>query len=149
MNLTLNGGAVTGALEGWTGRIAVAWSRGTDLEQDAPLNSVDPPSAVLGLRYDARSGRWGTEWMLTAVEAKTRVDDTPVDLYQSDGYATLDWVAHVQLRPGLTLNAGVFNLADARYIEWADVRGRAVGDPLIPYYTRPGRNASLTLHWSF
>ena len=149
LNLTLNGGAVTGALEGWTGRLAVAWSRGTDLEQDAPLNSVDPPSAVLGLRYDARSGRWGTEWMLTAVEAKTRVDDTPVDLYQSDGYATLDWVAHVQLRPGLTLNAGVFNLADARYIEWADVRGRAVGDPLIPYYTRPGRNASPTLHWSF
>jgi hemoglobin/transferrin/lactoferrin receptor protein len=49
----------------------------------------------------------------------------------------------------LRLNAGVFNLADVDYIEWADVRGRVVDDPLVPYYTRPGRNASVTLHWSF
>ncbi len=149
LNVSLQGEALSAALAGWSARLAAAWSRGTDLAQDAPLNSIDPPSAVLGLRYDSRSGRWGSELMLTAVEAQTRVDDTPVDLYQTDGHATLDWVANVQLRPGLTLNAGVFNLADARYIEWADVRGRASGDPLIPYYTRPGRNASLTLHWSF
>jgi len=38
-------------------------------------------------------------------------------------------------------------LTDAEYIEWSDVRGRVVGDPLIPYYTRPGRNVSVTLHW--
>jgi outer membrane receptor protein involved in Fe transport len=50
---------------------------------------------------------------------------------------------------GLRLNAGVFNLTGAEYIEWADVRGRVVGDPLIPYYTRPGRNSSVTLHWRF
>jgi hemoglobin/transferrin/lactoferrin receptor protein len=43
----------------------------------------------------------------------------------------------------------VFNLTGAEYIEWADVRGRTAGDPLIPYYTRPGRNASVTLHWRF
>jgi len=29
------------------------------------------------------------------------------------------------------------------------VRGRVVGDPLIPYYTRPGRNFSITLHWRY
>jgi hypothetical protein len=28
------------------------------------------------------------------------------------------------------------------------VRGRPEGDPLIPYYTRPGRNLSVTLRWS-
>jgi hypothetical protein len=26
--------------------------------------------------------------------------------------------------------------------------GASVADP-VPYYTRPGRNASVTLHWSF
>jgi hypothetical protein len=30
-----------------------------------------------------------------------------------------------------------------------DVRGRAANDPLVPYYTRAGRNASVTLHWVF
>ena len=50
---------------------------------------------------------------------------------------------------GVRIDAGVFNLTNADYIEWADVRGRAVDDPLVPYYTRPGRNASITLHWAF
>ncbi len=149
LSVTLQGGALASQLEGWSGRLAAAWSRGADLEQDEPLNSVDPPSAVLGLRYDAPAGHWGSEVTLTAVEAKTRVDDTPVDLYQTDGYATLDWVANVNLGHGVSLNAGVFNLTDTDYIEWADVRGRAANDPLVPYYTRPGRNASLTLHWAF
>lgn len=145
LSATLRGEALAPALRGWTGRLTAAWSSGADLEQREPLNSVDPPSAVLGLRYDAASGRWGTEWTVTAVEAKSRVDDTPVDLYQPGGYATLDWVANVDLGRGLSLRAGVFNLTGTRYIEWADVRGRAAGDPLIPYYTRPGRNLSLTL----
>jgi hypothetical protein len=29
------------------------------------------------------------------------------------------------------------------------VRGRIATDPLVPYYTRPGRNASVMLHWQF
>lgn len=149
LSLTLRGDALADGLAGWSARLAAAWSRGTDLEQDEPLNSVDPPSAVLGLRYDAQSGRWNSELTLTAVEAKTRVDDTPVDLYQTDGYATLDWIAGVDLGHGLSLNAGVFNLTDTDYIEWTDVRGRAASDPLVPYYTRPGRNASIALHWAF
>ena len=45
------------------------------------------------------------------------------------------------------MNLGLFNLADAEYIEWSDVRGRVAGDTLIPYYTRPGRNLSMTLRW--
>ena len=149
LGVTLHGEELSPALAGWSGRLAAAWSRGTDLEQDAPLASVDPASAVLSVRYDAHSARWGSELTLTAVDAKNQVDDTPVDLYQTDAYATLDWVANVEFGHGLSLNAGVFNLGNARYIEWADVRGRAANDPLVPYYTRPGRNASLTLRWVF
>jgi len=136
-------------LEGWSGRLAASWSRGTDLAQDEPLNSVDPPSAAAGLRFDAPSRRWGSELAVTAVDAKSHVDDTPVDLYQTDGYVTIDWLANVDFGHGLSLNAGVFNLTDREYIEWADVRGRAANDPLVPYYTRPGRNASITLRWVF
>jgi hemoglobin/transferrin/lactoferrin receptor protein len=85
----------------------------------------------------------------TAVAAKTSVDDSRADLYETDGYVTLDLLARYDFCNGVRLNAGVFNLTGAEYIEWADVRGRTVGDPLIPYYTRPGRNASVTLHWGF
>jgi hemoglobin/transferrin/lactoferrin receptor protein len=136
-------------LEGWTARLSAAWARGEDLERDEPLNSVDPASAVLGLGYESPSGRWGGELAAIVAAAKNAVDDSRADLYQPDGYVTLDLLAHYDFGNGLRLNAGLFNLADAEYIEWTDVRGRLATDPLVPYYTRPGRNASVTLHWQF
>ena len=134
---------------GWSGRLSAAWSRGTDLARHEPLNSVGPASAVAGLRFDAASGRWGSELIATGVAAKHRVDRSRADLYGTDGCLTLDWRFNAGLGHGLRLNGGVFNLNDQACIEWEDVRGRAVGDPLLPYYTRPGRNASVSLRWQY
>lgn len=136
-------------LEGWTGRLSIAWARGDDLVNDVPLNSVDPASAVAELAYASSTGRWGSQLVMTAVEAKRDVNDSIVDTYETDGYVTVDLLAQVDLGRGLRLKAGAFNVFDEEYIEWSDVRGRPAGDPLIPYYTRPGRNFSLTLHWSY
>jgi len=136
-------------LRGWTGRLTGSWLRGDDRTRDVPLNSIDPPRLVLGVRYDAPSARWGSELAATAVEAQRNVDRSRADLYRTDGYATLDWLANVSLGPRLRLNVGLFNLTDTAYIEWADVRGRVVGDPLIPYYTRAGFNASASLRYDF
>ena len=113
------------------------------------MNSVDPASGIASLGYDAASGRWGGELVATVVAAKRRVDRSRVDLYRTDSYATLDLLGHVDLGHGLWLDAGLFNLTDRAYIEWADVRGRPVGDPLIPYYTRAGFNASASLRYDF
>ena len=145
----VQGGKLARGLEGWTGRLAASWSRGDDLARDVPLNSVDPASVIAEVGYAPVSARWGAQLVLTAVEARHDVDDTLMDLYETDGYVTLDLLAQVDLGRGLRLNAGLFNLTDVDYIEWADVRGRPVDDPLIPYYTRPGRNVSVTLHWQF
>jgi hemoglobin/transferrin/lactoferrin receptor protein len=142
-------GAGYASLDGWTGRASASWTRGENLATDEPLNSIDPPSLVLGLRYDAPSTRWGSELVVTAVEAQTQVDETLADLYTTDGYATVDLLANWQLNPSLRLNVGLFNLTDEEYIVWSDVRGRTETDPLVPYYTRAGFNASMTLHWRF
>ena len=135
--------------EGWTARLAASWTRGDDLVRDKPLNSIDPPRVVAGLRFDAASQRWGGELVLTAVEAQRDVDSSLADLYRTDGYATVDLLADWRVSPRLRLNVGLFNLTDAAYIEWADVRGRTAGDALVPYYTQPGFNASVTLHYDF
>ncbi len=135
--------------DGWTARLAAAWSRGEDLDRNEPLNSVDPAAAVVGLAYEARSNRWGGEFVMTAVAAKDDIDRSSADLYGTSGYATIDLLVHVDLARDLRLDAGLFNLTDRSYIEWADVRGRPVGDPLIPYYTHPPRNVSATLHWRY
>jgi hemoglobin/transferrin/lactoferrin receptor protein len=135
-------------VDGWRARLSAAYARGDDLERDEPLNSVDPASGVASLGYDAASGRWGGELVTTVVAAKRRVDRSRVDLYRTGSYATLDLLGHIDLGRGLWLDAGLFNLTGREYVEWADVRGRPVGDPLIPYYTHPGRNVSVTLRWS-
>ena len=136
-------------LDGWSGRLAGSWTRGNDLTRDVPLNSIDPPKLVLSMRYDAPSMRWGSELALTAVEAQREVDRSRADLYRTDGYATLDWLANVSLGPRLRLNLGLFNLTNTAYIEWSDVRGRVADDPLVPYYTRAGFNASASLRYDF
>jgi hemoglobin/transferrin/lactoferrin receptor protein len=135
LDLRVDAAALATPLAGWTGRLAASWTKGDDLQRDQPLNSIDPPRAVLAVRYDAPSARWGSELALTAVEAQRRVDRSRADLYRTDGYATLDWLVNCSIGPRLRLNLGLFNLTDTRYIEWSDVRGRAAGDPLIPYYT--------------
>jgi hemoglobin/transferrin/lactoferrin receptor protein len=135
-------------LRGWTARVSAAYARGEDLARDQPLNSVDPASGVLSLRYEAVSGRWGGELVTTAVADKRRVDRSRADLYATRSCAALDLLGQLDLGHGLTLSGGIFNLTDRACIEWADVRGRPDGDPLIPYYTRPGRNLSVTLRWS-
>jgi len=149
LSATAQLGEWSAPLEGWTARVSASWSRGEDLTHNEPLNSVDPPTGVFGLGYEARSGNWGGELITTATYAKDSVDRSRVNLYGTDSYATIDLLAHVEFSRGFWLDAGLFNLADRAYIEWSDVRGRPVGDPLIPYYTRPGRNVSATLHWRY
>ncbi len=149
VSATVRPGEWTQTLAGWTARLSGAWSRGEDLDRNQPINSVDPGSALLSLAYEAASGAWRGELVTTSVAAKREVDRSRVNLYRTDSYVTLDLLGQADLGHGLTLDAGLFNLTGEDYIEWADVRGRPVGDPLIPYYTRPGRSISVTLHWRY
>jgi hemoglobin/transferrin/lactoferrin receptor protein len=149
MDARIDAAALAPSLRGWTGRVAASWVRGDDLTRDEPLNSIDPPQAVLGARYEAASARWAVELILTAVEAQRRVDESAADLYQTDGYATVDLVGQWRVADRVRLDVGLFNVTDAEYIEWSDVRGRAADDVLVPYYTRPGFNASATLRYDF
>lgn len=141
--------AVKARLAGWTARLAASWTRGDDLVRDKPLNSIDPPRLVAGLRYETASQRWNGELVVTAVEAQREVDTSLAELYRTDGYATVDLLAEWRVSSRMRLNVGLFNLTDEAYIEWADVRGRTIDDVLVPYYTQPGFNAAATLHYDF
>ena len=85
----VDGSAGSPRLQGWSGRLAGSWTRGEDLTRDVPLNSIDPPRLVLGMRYDAPSTRWGSELALTAVEAQREMDRSRADLYRTDGLSLI------------------------------------------------------------
>ena len=136
---------------GWSLRGAFAWLRGEDTRRDQPLNTIDPPRATLGLRWESGSGMWGVEGAMVAVKGKrdSRIDHTGGELFAPPGYARFDLYAWAEPRQGVRINAGLLNLADRRYWDWAGVRGVDAGDENIGFYTRAGRSAAvnLSLEW--
>jgi hemoglobin/transferrin/lactoferrin receptor protein len=142
-------GAMRSALDGMSIRASLAWTRGEDDKRNEPLNSIDPAKAVVGVGYEAPTGRWGAELIGTFVDKKRRVDDSLVDLYETDGYGIVDLIGHYRFSDRAELVAGIFNLTDKTYWEWSDVRGLANDDPNVDLYARPGINGSLSFRFSF
>jgi hemoglobin/transferrin/lactoferrin receptor protein len=138
-------GTLAGAFGGFTLHTAMSYARGDDDEADRPLNSIDPPRAVAGIRYDAPDQRWNVELAATAVSDKDRVDDSFGVQFRTPGYTTFDLFGQYRFGTRARVDAGVFNLTDKFYWEWADVRGRLASDPVIARFTAPGRNVAINL----
>lgn len=137
---------------------AFAWAEGRSDDgtgTTVPLISIDPLELVGGIDWRRADGRAGLRLTGTAVMARERSETTglctPACL-PSDQFGILDLTGFLELRPGVVLRAGIFNLTDATYVEWSSIRGladtagnRAVRDA----FTAPGRNASVSLALAF
>ena len=139
------------SLEGLRLNLSGAWQYGQDTDRDEPLNSIDPPKAVLGLEYRPPSERWGVEIISTLVASKdrSRVDNTELELFATPAYPIVDVLGFIDLHDRLQIHWGVMNLLDEAYWEWADVRGVPAVDPNIPLHASPGRHFSLSLDLSW
>ena len=136
----LGGAAVFGG--GISGRFALAYADGEDRAAGAPLSSVDPLTAVLGIGYDAE--RWGGELVCTLVQGKEAADIDPADGRPATaGYGIVDLLAHIELGSRARVHAGLFNLTDKTYVRWADTAG--IGADAMGRFTQPGRNAAITV----
>jgi hemoglobin/transferrin/lactoferrin receptor protein len=134
--------------ERWQIHGGFAYSRGTDTATLAPLDSVDPLTGVLGLRFERPDGRIGVETALTAVAAKTRV--SAADRVTADAYQLLDVFGHYRLSEEVTLRLGVYNLSDETYARWANLQGLAASDSdAVSRVSAPGRNFRAGLQVNF
>lgn len=147
--LAVDLGAWHGPLAGWSARLAAGFTEGEDTVRDRPINSIDPPRGTVGLRYDAPSGAFGAGFDVTVVGAKHGVDQSAGPLYRPGGYALADLRLRLRLGDRVTAHVAILNLGDERYSEWATVRGRAPGDPLLALYREPGRNFAVTVSAAF
>jgi hemoglobin/transferrin/lactoferrin receptor protein len=148
------------ALRGLSVLGSYALAEGRNLGDGKPVSSVNPMRGILGLRYDAPAGNWGAEAMLTLAAPKRERDidfERAGSVFPTAGYGTVDLVAHCRYADRATLNVGIFNLLDKKYIEWEDARGRGadphagLGAPvdIRDRYTRPGRNLGVSLRMEF
>ena len=129
----------------WQARTALAYARGDNLSASTPLDSVDPLTLVAGLRFDAASGRWGGEVLLTAVGKKDRVS-TP-ERVTADGYNVVDLIGHFNFSDSVRLRFGVFNVFDELYARWINISSmNAESTSAIANAHQPGTNVRVSFH---
>ena len=131
--------------ERWQARTALAYAHGNNRSASTPLDSVDPLTLVAGLRFDAASGRWGGELLVTAVGKKNRVS-TPESVTAAS-YTVVDLVGNYDVTESARVRFGVFNLFDERYARWINISGlNAESTSAIENAYQPGTSFRISLH---
>lgn len=149
--------------DSFSSRFAYSYNEGEKKASGDPLQSIIPPSAVLGFRYDAEN--WNTQLNITHSEKKKTEDATsttptylePVPLYFSESFTVVDLMTTVDVTSNLQLRAGVYNLFDEEYMLWQRIRsvqnnGATFGGTTatgIQRYTEPGRHVKLSVSYRF
>ncbi|TCO78464.1 TonB-dependent hemoglobin/transferrin/lactoferrin family receptor [Chromatocurvus halotolerans] len=134
-------GALSPALAAFSLEGAAAYASGESSE-NIPINTVDPLSTVLGLRWAPTQSAWSSEliWSWSADKDSSDIDG---DRFATDSFHLLDLLVHADLSDRISIDLGVFNLLDERYIRWADTAGIGEDNPMR--FSRPGRNVSINL----
>lgn len=151
---------------GVNARLAVAYANGDIISPDGtptPLDTIDPFNMVAGIGYRDPDGRFGAELIATHHARKSSADASGASCgdqcARPNAFLVMDITAFIEITDALKLRAGLFNISNETYAYWSDVRGLAqVTDPntgnlMRPSnydaFTRPGRNASVSLSFRF
>jgi len=126
---------------------AFAYAYGINNDLDRPIDSVDPFTAVGGLRY--RNGGWIGEGRVRYYASKNRVS-TPA-IFTVPEHTVVDALLSYEVFPQFTISGGIFNVFDLAYYDPQAVAGvtafptgaGAIGAVPIELYRAPGRTFAL------
>lgn len=132
--------------EGFSLLASLAFAQGDDTTDNQPLTTIDPFSAVAGLRYQAPENRWRVELMGTFV-GRARVPDDNTN-FVPNAYALLDAIGAYNITPNLGINLGVYNLFNTEYYQYSEVRDRP-NNEAISQFSQPGTNVRIGVSYRF
>jgi hemoglobin/transferrin/lactoferrin receptor protein len=126
-------------------------TRGTNKSTGRPLDSIQPAKLSLGAAYD--TGAWSTRLNVTRYAAKKFEDiGTPYingvatqPQFAVPAATTVDLSGQWRINKGLRLNAGIYNLTDRKYWQWASVLGQSASSATLDAYTQPGRYVRVSM----
>ncbi|HHX0792210.1 TPA: TonB-dependent hemoglobin/transferrin/lactoferrin family receptor, partial [Haemophilus influenzae] len=136
-----------------------------------PMNAIQPKTSVINLSYAHPKDYFGIDVYLTHVSAKkgketyNRYKPKFNDLknsyvkWRSNAYTLIDLISFVKPIPNLTLQAGVYNLTNRKYITWDSARSirpfgtsnlinQTTGAGINRFYA-PGRNYRMSVQFEF
>ena len=137
-------------------KTAMAFTRGSvdnSGKVSQPLDTINPFSAVFGIRYEP-SERWFTQADLLFQATKKSSDITANSCNSSTCFAPpssfiVDLSGGYRVTKHAMVYLGVFNLFNRKYWNWSDVRGIADSSVIKDAYTAPGRNVSVSMKLDF
>jgi len=136
---------------GVSARVSAAWAEGdqTTAGTTTALPSIDPLKVVAGLGWDAPSGAFGGQAIVTWSEAKDAADTTGLacspNCYVGNDFTLFDLTGYWNVTDTVTARVGVFNVFDETYGWWSDVSGLSTTSTVLDAYTQPGRTVSISL----
>jgi hemoglobin/transferrin/lactoferrin receptor protein len=136
---------------GLSARVSAAWAEGdqTTAGTTTALPSIGPLKIVAGVGWDAPSGAFGGQAIVTWSEAKDVADTTGLacspNCYVGDDFTLFDLTGYWNVTETVTARIGVFNVFDETYGWWSDVSGLSTTSTVLDAYTQPGRNVSVSL----
>ncbi|GKT18172.1 TonB-dependent hemoglobin/transferrin/lactoferrin family receptor [Acidovorax sp. SUPP2522] len=159
LSARLEHGQLSPAARGLYTTWAVGLSKGTSRshyagDKDVALDSVLPRKAIVGVGYDAPMKQWGVNFTGTFVAAKqaeatnrdsytnagAALTDATTQLFRVPGYSVFDLSGYWQVNKSVRLQAGIYNLTDKHYWDYASARS------LQPSVARDQRDIELLTH---
>ncbi len=148
---------ITGGIEGFQTGLSFAWTEGrqdTDLNGRQPLSSVDPWKIIGYIGYVDPSDKWGVR-LTGTFSGKKSADDiaefTPgsPEYAPTDSYFLLDLVGFYRLNDHWSINAGINNLTDEKYVTWSGARATTGMGHSGTTFTQPGINGFVSVTATF
>jgi hemoglobin/transferrin/lactoferrin receptor protein len=141
---------------GFSARVAAAYATGdqTTGGVKASLPTIDPLKIVAGLAWNDPAGRFGGEVVTTWSDSKDPAQTNGLSCYNASpalgclvgqDFRIVDVTAYWNVTDQVTARVGVFNVLDATYGWWSDIRGVSNTSAVKDAYTQPGRNFGLSL----
>ncbi len=124
-------------------------ARGENRDNGMPLNSVGPAQAVAALNWTSPGRLHGLRLQALITDNWDSRDESGGTLYKPTAYTVVDLYYRFKLSDSIVMRAGVRNLGDRVYWNWAGVRGLSDGDAVIPYLAEPGRNLSISMNYQW
>jgi iron complex outermembrane receptor protein len=138
----------------WNADATLAWVRGDNETDKAPLAQLPPLEARLGLGWD--NGTWSAGSLLRLVDRQDRVDPGKGNIVGQDigatpGFAVFSLNGGWQPRDDVQLAVGVDNVFDIDYAEHISRSGGAMVSGFVQTtrVNEPGRNIWLTAEMRF
>jgi len=126
---------------GWT-----AFAQGTDTRTGLPVDSVSPWATQARVRYGSDEGLVA-QLIGTMTAQHTQVSNPTY--FQTPAYFNLDATVGYVFKDHFKINAGAFNITNAKYWNSADVIGLTSTNQQLDLYAQPGRyfGVNLTARW--